>query len=400
VGRRFLGKSTLEHLEQVLSALAELVAAQNVDVVVVAGDIFDTATPSAEAYALLGRALSQVTQAGAQVILTSGNHDSAARLGFLSGFTAPAGLHIITDPERLAEPVLIDDEHGPVYFFGIPFLEPVMIKHLTPEREMVTQQHAMEWAMEQIHGALPAGARSVVISHTFAAPLRPKVDDGGEVLADSTALEDSGLASAELKQDATLAPRDFTSGGVDVVDAAVFDGITYTALGHLHGRQQLSPAVRYSGAPLFYSFGEEGRRRGAWLVELTADGLGETSWVDLPIPRQIVQLKGELDHLLSHPEFDPFTEHWVKAILTDNTRPLDPLRRLQTRFEFCIELEHQPANVAPTDSATYAQRVKALTDQQIAEKFLEHVRNGEGVTPAEQALLSQAITQFEVEARA
>jgi len=377
VGRRFQGHSTLDHLELVLGALAAEVAARHVDVVVVAGDVFDTAAPSAEAYAVLRRALSGITASGAQVIITSGNHDSAPRLGYLAEFTSASGLHFLTDVEQLARPVIIDDEHGPVHFFGIPFLEPVLIRHLAADQAIANQQTAIDWAMQQINAAIPPGARSVVISHTFAA----------------------NLGAASNAVDPQDAPRDFTAGGVDVVSTKVFDGITYVALGHLHGRQELAPHIRYAGAPLYYSFGEVGRRRGAWLVDLGKAGLSQVEWVDLPIPRPISQLVGNLEYLLTDGEYKNAEQHWVKAILTDNTRPVEAMRRLQTRFPYCVELVHQPAQTYSPTESTYAGLVKSLTDQQIAEEFLKHVRNGETATNAEIALLSQAVAHFGIEAR-
>jgi len=389
VGRRFQGNIVLDHLEQVLSALAQAVADNGVEVVVIAGDVFDTASPSSEAYAALGNALNQIAEAGAEVVMTSGNHDSATRLGYLSGFTQRAGLHIITDPVRIAEPLVINDDYGPVNFFGIPFLEPALIKHLAPENDIDSQHSALSWAMENIKSAIPAGERSVVISHTFANNMGSKAEvPDGEV-----------GETSDLKAEATSPPRDITAGGVDVVDAKLFDGITYTALGHLHSRKELSPSVRYSGAPLFYSFGERSPVRGAWLVEFDADGIRETTWVDLPIPRQVSQLTGELQHLLTHSDFSEYEPHWVKAVLTDNTRPIEAMRKLQVRFPYCAELVHEPANKTISDATSYSARIKALSDQEIAEKFLSDVRNGEGASEAEQKLLKAAIEQYQQEVR-
>lgn len=391
-----MGRSTLEHLGQVLRALAEVVAQQNVNVVLVAGDVFDTAAPSAEAYATLGLALRQIIAAGAQVILTSGNHDSAVRLGYLADFTASSGLHIVTDPAKISQPITISDEHGPVHFFGIPFLEPILIRHLAPDAELVNQQSAIQWALGQIKSVVPPGERSVVISHTFAIPGIANLDAAIERAdtSDTTApLEMSTMW--DVAQDALSAPRDFTQGGVDAVSCDVFHGITYTALGHLHGRKQLSHGVRYSGAPLFYSFGEVGRKRGAWLVELNQASLGEVEWVDLPIPRQISQIEGNLAHLLGSSSFAGIENHWVKAVITDNTRQVEAMRQLQTRYPYCVELTHQPAEVATPAAVSYSERVKSRTDTQIAHDFLGHVRNGEGPTAAEQALLAEAIAKFE-----
>ena len=119
IGRTFHGHSTMDALADVLAALTEQVRENAVDVVVVAGDVFDSATPSGPAYTLLGDALVALHETGARVIVTSGNHDSAARLGFQARLLRD-GIHVLTDPLAVGEPVIIADADGPVNFFGIP----------------------------------------------------------------------------------------------------------------------------------------------------------------------------------------------------------------------------------------------------------------------------------------
>src|SRR5690606_16409739 len=125
----FHGHSTLAHLREVLDALVEIVRDRKVDVVLVAGDVFDSATPAADAYEVLTDALLALRNTGAVVVVTSGNHDSATRLGFQSSFAAAANIHVLTRPEQLATPVELADEHGPVSLYGLPFLEPSIVRH-------------------------------------------------------------------------------------------------------------------------------------------------------------------------------------------------------------------------------------------------------------------------------
>lgn len=372
VGRTFHGHPTLGALSGVLDALADEVRERSVDVVVVAGDVFDSAAPSADAYGVLGRALQRLREAGAVVVMTSGNHDSPARLGFQAQFAAVAGVHVLTRPETLDEPVLLSDEHGPVAFFGIPYLEPALVRHLWPDASVRSQEDALGLAMDRVRSATPAGARSVVAAHTF--------------------VSSGAVAGSDEIEGAVEAPRDFTQGGVDVVPLSVFDGVDYVALGHIHGRARLAENVRYSGAPLHYSFSEAGKPRGAWLVELGADGLTSVEWVDLPVPRPLAVLTGTLDELLTSPDHASAADAWVRAVLTDTTRPVDAMRRLQARFPHCAHLEHRPAVTHDDGHATYAQRVRARSDEQIGAAFLELVRNGEGPTPQESALLADVVS--------
>jgi exonuclease SbcD len=364
IGRTFHTHSTLDHLRQVLDALAAAVAERGVDVVLVAGDVFDSATPSADSMRLLEHAFRGIRSAGATIVLTSGNHDSIARLGFHAEWIKLAGIHVLTEHGRLDEPVTLDDEHGPVHFYGIPYLEPSLIRHDYPGVELRTHEQALGFAMGRIAADREArGGRSVVLSHCFAA----------------------GVAASDVE-------RDITAGGLDLVPASVFDGADYTALGHIHGRQTISEGVRYSGAPLHYSFSETGKPRGGWLVDLDADGLGAVEWLDLPVPRPVVQLTGELEELLTDAAHDEHLDCWVKAVVTDRVRPIDGIRRLQVRFPHCVAFEWRPSEVAEESTATYGERIAGQSDGQIVAEFLDHVRNGVGPTAFEAALVEQLLS--------
>jgi exonuclease SbcD len=376
IGRTFHGHPALGALRQVLGALPEIVRDQKVDVVVAAGDIFDSAAPSGEAFTLLQDTLTGIRDAGAQVVLISGNHDSAARLGFAAPFAKLAGVHIATDPSAIGTPLTLQDRHGAVDVYCVPFLEPALIRSRWPGVPLRNQADALHFAMTRIRATMStrAGerARTVVVAHTFAA--------GGEA---ESADSERPIASV---------------GSVDVVPLSTFDGIDYVALGHIHGRARLTDHIRYPGASLHYSFSEAGRPRGGWLVELGPDGMSSAEWVDLPVPRPLVVLRGELETLLSAPGYEPYREHWVSAVLTDSTRPLEAMRRLQTRFQWCAHVEHQPATLIADGASSYAERVQGKSDEQILEAFLVHVRGGGGASDAEAQLFQDVVCQQRAQA--
>lgn len=367
IGRTFHQHTTLLALRAVFTSLVEVVGDRGVDVVVVSGDIFDSSTPSGEAVELLDEVLMNISRAGAEVILTSGNHDSPARLGAKAAFAREAGVHVITRPGQITDPVVLTDDHGPVRFYGIPFLEPARLRHLWGESTpMRSQQDAIAYAMELIRADLAhheQPGRAVVLAHTFA--------QGAET------------ASADSERDIL--------GGVDKVSIPTFAGVDYAALGHIHGRAVLAPAVRYSGAPLHYSFSEQDKPRGAWLVDLDADGLAGVEWVNVVVPRPLTTLTGTLADLITSPAHDRFTEHWVSAILTDQTRPTDAMRTLQQRYPYCAHLEHRPAERADQPTEGYATLVRGRTDHEIVDTFLARVRNGQGPSGVERELLREVI---------
>jgi len=369
IGRTFHGHSTIDALRGVLETLTAQVRDHAVDVVIVAGDVFDSATPAAGCYTLLTDTLRALSASGTQVVVTSGNHDSAARLGFQAGLLRD-GIHVLTDPRAVGTPITIDDAHGPVHFYGIPFLEPALLRHLWPEAR--SQEAVLTRAMDLVRADLAARrdqderARAVAVAHCFAAGVEP---------------------TPHLE-------RDIQQGGLDVVPLATFTGVDYMALGHIHGRQTLAEHVRYAGAPLHYSFGEGDKPRGSWLIELDAGGLGAVEWLALPVPRRLVTLTGPLAELLSADAHADAEDAWVCAVYTDDLPERDPLRRLQERFPFCAKVVHAPATTAARDARSYVERVRAArSDRELVEMFLAHVRDGEGATAREAALLDDLLDE-------
>jgi exonuclease SbcD len=372
IGRTFHGHSTLDALRGVLEELTAQVREHEVDVVVVAGDVFDSAAPAAGCYALLSDTLRGIADTGACVIVTSGNHDSAARLGFQAGLLRE-GIHVLTDPAAVGTPITIADADGPVHFYGIPYLEPALLRHLWPEAR--SQAAVIDRAMGLVRDDLAVrGGRSVAIAHCFAAGVEP---------------------TPHLE-------RDIQQGGLDVVPLSAFAGVDYMALGHIHGRQQLAPAVRYAGAPLHYSFGEGEKPRGSWLVDLDADGFADARWLELPVPRRVVTLRGPLADVLADPAHERHADAWVCVEYTDTLPERDPMRRLQERFPFCAKVVHAPSDAAPSDARTYVDRVRAArSDAELVEAFLVHVREGGGADERERELLADVLDErIRVEAMA
>ena len=370
IGRGFHGHSTLEALAEVLDALIVQVRENDGDVVIGAGDGVGSATPAAAAYTLLTDALVGLSDAGAQVIVTSGNHDSAARLGFQARLLRE-GIHVVTDPRRVGEPITIADADGPVRFFGVPYLEPAIVRQHAAfaagadGRPLRTQAQTVARAMELVRAGLAEHpGRSVVIAHCFAAGV------------DAT----TGLE------------REIRQGGIDMVPVSVFDGFDYVALGHIHGRQALTDRVRYAGAPLHYSFGEQHKPRGSWLVDLDAAGAVEATWLELPVPRRLVTLTGSFAEILSVDLVAAHAEDWVCAVYTDDLPQTEPMRRLREKYPFCALVQHQPLVTTAPEERSYSERLRAaVTDEERIDAFLAHVRAGAGASPREQELIREVL---------
>jgi exonuclease SbcD len=181
--------------------------------------------------------------------------------------------------------------------------------------------------------------------------------------------------------------RDISLGGVSVVSDSLFDGISYTALGHLHGRATLGETLRYSGSPLAYSFSEAAHTKGSWLVDLGADGVTSTTFVESPVPRRLSSISGELQTLLDDPGLAEAESHWVQATLTDPLRPDHPMERLRARFPHTLVLTFAPAG-EPLPSVT-AEAPHGRSDHQVSLDFVEAMR-GAPASEDESRLLLQA----------
>jgi exonuclease SbcD len=381
-----------------LDHLVDTVRAEKVDAVLVAGDVYDRAVPPVDAVELCEDTLLRLNAIGARIVLISGNHDSARRLGFGSGLLDQAGVHLRTRPSALARPVMLEDAHGAVAVYGVPYLEPDAVRGELPP------------AGEAAAGSAEAAAGAAAGSAEAAGEAAAEGAEPGEVPRGHTGVLGHALrcirADAEARGvrrrvvmahgwvaggAASESERDITVGGVGQVPAELFDGFGYVALGHLHGQQTLASHLRYSGSPLPYSFSEASHRKGSWLVELDGDGTARVERVPAPAYQRLSVLRGRLADLLRSPAYAKYEDDFVSVTLTDPTRPegvLGPMDALRTRFPYVLVLAFEPEGVLP-DRCGYRARIAGRDDLAIAAEFVQHVRNAPAAE-AEKKLLAEA----------
>jgi exonuclease SbcD len=362
LGRSFHREDLLGAQATFVDFLLETVRAEAVDVVVVAGDIYDRALPSVDAVRLCDEALRRLADARVRTVLISGNHDSARRLGFGADLIDAAGIHLRTDPVAAGRPVLLDDAHGPVAVYGVPYLEPEAVRGVLG-CDGRGHEAVLGSALTSVRRDLarrPPSTRSVVLAHAFVT--------GGEP-SDSE--------------------RDISVGGVSAVPAGVFDGVDYAALGHLHGAQRISDTVHYSGSPVAYSFSEHRQAKSITLVDLAEDGVRTVERVPTPVLRPLAVIRGQLEELLTDARHAHLESAYLHVTLTDAERPREPMARLRQRFPHTLVLQFEPEGAASSDERSYVERVRGLGDLEIAAGFVEHVRR----SPADEvevALLREA----------
>jgi len=367
LGRTLHGESLLEHQGAFLRWLLDEAVTRQADAVLVAGDIYDRAVPPTDAVRLLDETLVAFSRAHIPVVLTSGNHDSWVRLGFASRLSEAAGIHLRTRVEDIAHPVVLRDAHGEVGIYGIPYLLPdAVMADLGAERSHASVLAAACGRIREDAAArgLP---RTVVIAHALVT--------GGHT-SDSE--------------------RDIRVGGIADAPAHILAGCSYLALGHLHGQQRVDTGgatiAGYSGSPLAFSFSERHHHKSVTLAEIRGDGTVETQLLPTPVPRPLREVRGHLDDLLARAGTDlaGLAGAWVKAVLTDQARPVAPMERLREKWPHTIALEFQPEGGLADPGADLVRLAEAADPVEICGLFVDYVA-GAPPDEAQLAVLRQAV---------
>jgi exonuclease SbcD len=368
LGRSFHGASLLGEQAEAIARIAELASTYAVDAVLIAGDLYDRAIPPAEAVALFNDALARLSSGGTAVIAIAGNHDSHVRVSVYDPLLSAFGVTIRGDVRRAHEPVLVTPRAGgpQVAIYPLPYLEPAVDgPALAGSPGRLRHEEVTRLALERIRADLQGRPqhRSVLVAHTFVA--------GGET---------------------SESERELTIGNVDRVSVAAFAGFDYVALGHLHASQQLDgPRVAYSGTPLAYSFSEQHHVKSVRIVELAADGTPTVEVVPLGVGRPLCTLQGPIEELCSDPAHAAASEARVRAILTDESLPLQAMARLRARFPHIAELRHEPPGVARAGGVErYRQVRQARSPLELASAFFAD-QQGRPASAEEAELLQAAL---------
>lgn len=321
IGKRVNGMSMLDDQRYILRQILDIAEKRQVSVLLIAGDVYDKASPSAEAVTVFDAFLTDAVAAGLRVLAIPGNHDSAERIAYAQGLLEKQGVCLPPVYAGEVERVELEDEHGPVEFWLLPFLKPGDVRRFFPDEEIGDDYSA---ALRAVLGAcdIDQGKRNVVLSHQL-------------VTAYGTAPD---RADDEIKL-----------GGMDNVDVSVYDAFDYVALGHVHRPQRVGrDTVRYSGSPLKYSFSEARYDKSAALIELgekkTGDDVGEcVSFELIPLVplHDVREVRGTLaDVLAMGAESD-----YLHITLSDEHPQLDAMAKIHEVFPNAMMLDYDNVTV-------------------------------------------------------
>ncbi|WP_229622670.1 exonuclease SbcCD subunit D [Vibrio parahaemolyticus] len=357
LGRQFHNVSLLEDQQAVLEQLIQYIENNPVDAVIVAGDVYDRSVPPTIAIELLNRVVKRICgELNTPMILISGNHDGAERLGFGSEQMKRSGLHIISNFEDMLTPVVIETKAaGHVAFYGMPYNDPEQVRYVYKE-PVSTHDEAHKLLAEKITEQFQSEHRNILISHCF-------VD---------------GAIDSESE-------RPLSIGGSDRVSHEHFLNFDYVALGHLHQPQKKGEEyIRYSGSLMKYSFGEQNQKKGFTLVEIGKDGFIGAEHIELTAPHEMRIVEGELEQILEWGKTDPKNEDYLLVRLMDKHAILNPMEKLRTVYPNVLHLEKPGMLIGVEQEMAQAKLARSEID--MFKDFFAEAQDSELSNEQEQAI--------------
>lgn len=317
IGKKIYEQSLLEDQKYILEKIYEVAMEEQVDAVVIAGDVYDRAVPSAEAVLLLDSFLTRLIQAGVPVLLISGNHDSPERVSFAGRILESQGLYIAGNYQEIPKTITMEDRFGRVHFVLLPFVKSAV----------AGAQNAAE-AVEQLLARIPVISgekdRLVLVTHFFV------TGAGGETpeLSDS---EETAMV-----------------GGLDSVPSTLFERFSYVALGHIHKPQHMGGGrIYYAGSPLKYSFSEWKTEKSVNIVELGQEREAGVRRVPIRPLHDMRCIRGRLEELLKPETVEANRvgegvccgiEDYLQVTLTDLDELVDPIGTLRSVYPNVLQL--------------------------------------------------------------
>lgn len=379
LGRSLFGRPRFDEHRAFLAWFAQTVRELDVDAVVISGDIYDRAVPPIESVRMLEGILVELTEV-CPVIMIAGNHDSPYRLGFASPLLERARLHLRARLDDVSRPVTITGSDGvEAVIYGLPYLQPDEHREaLGVER---SHRAVLSAAMDRVRADVRhRDSRSLVLAHAF-------------IVGDPVAGDPTGIDGADAPEESE-SELDLRVGGIAHAPVSVFDGLDYVALGHLHGAQQVRTSgdmrAAYSGSPLAFSFSEERHTKSVSLVEIPTAGPVTVRHIPVPVVRPLVTLRGTFEELEESAEFAEHEQSWVRAFYTDLRRIDSASYRLEKRFAFVVETQHEAVGGLDPTRVQAAVDVRAADPVDVVAEFVRYVTDSDP-DDRERSLIAESV---------
>ncbi|RKZ65529.1 MAG: exonuclease sbcCD subunit D [Gammaproteobacteria bacterium] len=369
LGKLLHGVSLVEDQAFILDQIIGLVETENVDVVIISGDIYDRSVPPHGAVSLLDTVLTRIVRdLGTPVIMIAGNHDSPDRLAFGSSIFRDKGLHIFGSLEDSITPAELKDEHGTVKVFGLPYAEPSLAREFLKNNDLHTHNQTMEALVGNLATVINPGDRTILVGHAFVA----------------------GSTSSESE-------RPLSIGGAGTVASEHFKTFNYAALGHLHRCQTAGDdAIVYSGSILKYSFSEVDNTKSVSIVTMDDRGECNINQFELTPKRDMRSIKGFFDTILQEGSEDPYSGDYMRFILEDKQPIFEAMNRLREVYPNTLRVERESLTIDSDQQS--AADVKNLSDLQMFQSFFKDLI-GEEPTDEQTKLFSTVLDQLDIDGR-
>ena len=345
LGKKVNEYSMLEDQEYILKRIIGIADSEACDAVLIAGDIYDKAVPSAEAVQLFDDFLVQLAKRRLQVFVISGNHDSPERMAFGSRIMDAEGIHISPVYNGDIKPVTLKDEFGIINIYMLPFIKPANVRRYCDE-EINSYTDALEYAITKMN--VDTTERNILITHQFVT---------GSVRSDS---------------------EEISVGGSDNVDAYVFEPFDYTALGHIHSPQKCgSEKIRYCGTPLKYSFSEAKDQKSVIIAELSEKGKLNIRTVELIPKHDLVEIRGKYEELTLKAFYEntSLSEDYVHITLTDEEDIPDVIGKLRTIYHRLMKLDYDNKRTRSNNVISSDSTADSKSPMELFEDFYELQNN-------------------------
>lgn len=366
LGKRVNEVSMIEDQEYILHQIIRIIKDENADAVLLSGDIYDKSVPSAEAVTLFDEFLSRLAQLKVQVFAISGNHDSPERLAFGNRLMEGAGIHMSPVYSGEVAPIVLSDTYGEVNFWLLPFIKPAHVKRYSPDEEIESYTDACRVAVDKM--GIDTSKRNILLTHQFV----------------------TGATTCESEE--------ISVGGSDNVDASVFEGFDYVALGHIHGPQNIgSNKIRYCGTPLKYSFSEVNHYKSVTVVELGTKGALELRTAPL-IPKHDMRIiKGSFADVTDKAFYEgTATDDYLKVILTDEDDVPEAFGKLRVIYPNIMELNYDNTRTRTNQLIDGAENVERKSPLQLFDELYE-LQNNQPMSDEQRAFISKLIESIREE---
>lgn len=340
LGKRLMEVSLIEDQQFILAQILDIADAEMPDAVIIAGDVYDKAVPSAEAVTLFDDFLWRLSEHDRHIFIISGNHDSPERIAFGGRLMERSGIHLSPVWDGTLSPITLSDEFGSVDFFLLPFIKPVHVRRAFPDADVESYTDAVRYALGEAE-KIP-GHRRVLITHQF-------------------------ITGAERSDS-----EEVSVGGSDNVDVSALDGFDYVALGHIHRPQLIRPNVYYCGTPLKYSFSEASHEKSAAIVELSADRVPQIRRIPLRPLRDLREIRGTYDELTLRAFYvNTRADDYLHITLTDEDDIPDAMARLRVIYPNLLKLDYDNRRTRASGAVEAIEAAEELSPMELFAQFYE-----------------------------